>query len=160
MFSLDSKQSSVKPMAIYQDPDVIAGGYTVIPTKFYHPNASRNALGLVGGNEVSLPSGNLVDVESELRGITRDLSKAPAKKYQPSCLLGEENPESSHGLASINGSCAPWPKSFTFRERGSGNAISVSMTPNHLPTSQHVTFPGVPAPKPLEMDVYGSPWRF
>ena len=80
MFSLGSNQTSVKPMAIYQDPDVIAGGYTVIPTKFYHPNASRNALGLVGGNEVSLPSGNLVDVESELRGITRDLSKAPAKK--------------------------------------------------------------------------------
>lgn len=156
MFSL----ASVKPMAIHQDPDVIAGGYTQIPSKFYHPNAARNALGLVGGNEVSMPSGNLVDVESELRGITRDLSKAPAKMYKPSCLLGEKDPSSSDGLASIAGSCAPWPKSFTFLERSNGKAVSVSMEPRHLPTTQNATFPGVPAPKDLELDVYGAPWRF
>ena len=31
--------------------DTIAGGYTQIPQKYYHPNAGRNALGLIGGNE-------------------------------------------------------------------------------------------------------------
>ena len=38
-----------KPMALAQNPDVIAGGYTQIPDRFYHASASRNALGLVGG---------------------------------------------------------------------------------------------------------------
>lgn len=149
---------SVTPMSLQQNPDIIAGGYTQIPSKFYHPNASRNALGLVGGNDVTLPSGNMVDVESELRGITRDLSKAPTKNYKPSCLLGEKSNEKD--LASIEGSCAPWPKTMSFLERSSNKAVSISMEPRHLPTSQYVTFPGVPAPKPLEMDVYGAPWRF
>ena len=45
-----------------QRMDVIAGGYTQIPQKFYHPNAGRNSLGLVGGYEVTLPSGNIIDV--------------------------------------------------------------------------------------------------
>ena len=59
-----------------------APGYTMIPQKFYHPNAGRKALGLVGGNEVSVPAGNLVDVESDLFGHTRDLSKVPSRNYQ------------------------------------------------------------------------------
>ena len=60
----------------------VAGGYTQIPQKFYHPNASRHALGLVGGNDVSVASGNLVDIESDLRGTTRDLSNVPSRKFQ------------------------------------------------------------------------------
>ena len=144
------------PMSLQQNPDIIAGGYTQIPSKFYHPNASRNALGLVGGNDVTLFSGNMVDVESELRGITRDISKAPTKNYKPSCLLGEVSTEGR--LASINSPCGP--KTMSFIERSSNKAVSISMEPRHLPTTQYVTFPGVPAPKPLEMDVYGAPWRF
>jgi hypothetical protein len=142
----------------HQMKDTIAGGYTQIPQKFYHPNAGRNSLGLVGGNDVTLPSGNLIDVESELRGITRDLSKDPTKNYKPSCPLGEKSTEKS--IASIKASCNPWPKSFSFLERGTNKAVTVSMAPRHLPTVQFFTYAGVPAPEPLEMDVYGTPWRF
>jgi hypothetical protein len=139
--------------------DRVAGGYLQIPQKFYHPNAGRNALGLVGGNEVSLASGNLVDVESELRNITRDLSKAPAKQYRPSCPLGTSDALDST-VASVHGTCPSWPKSFSFIERSTQKVQTVSTAPRHLPTMQNATYAGVPAPKPLSLEVYGAPWRF
>ena len=159
MFSLASfsNEHHVKPMALPQDKSIIAGGYTQIPSKFYHPNAARNAVGLVGGNDVTLASGNMVDVESELRGITRDLSKAPGKNYKPACLLGETSKETT--LASVKGPCGT-PPTFSFNERSTGASVMVDMQPRHLPTMQYVTYPGVPNPDPLEMDVYGAPWRF
>ena len=139
-------------------PDTIAGGYTQIPQKYYHPNASRNALGLFGGNEVSQASGNLVDIESDLRGTTRDLSDAPSRKYQPSCLLGSGS--ASESLASIHSSCPAWPKQIVFTERSTGKVRTVSTQPRHLPTTQMISYPGVPAPEPIIQDVYGYPWRF
>jgi hypothetical protein len=135
---------------------VISGGYTVLPQKFYHPSAARNTLGLVGGNDVSVASGNLVDVESELRNITRDLSKDPTKNYRPSCQLGEKSPEETF-TSLKQGDCAP--KSFGYLERSTGRAVWVDMTPLHLRTQQYVTFPGVPAPEPLKMEIYNQ-WRF
>ena len=122
--------------------DIIAGGYTLIPEKFYNPHATRNALGLVGGNEVSVASGNLVDLESELLGITRDASHAPSRQYQP-------GPPGSQ-----------IPKSFVFVERSSGKVQTIDNRPRHLPTSQFVSYPGVPAPAPFVQEAYGMPWRF
>lgn len=124
--------------------DIIMGGYTMIPQKFYHPNPGRNALGLVGGNEVTVVRGNLVDMESELLGITRDLSRYPAKKYLPTLDSGES-----------------WPSvNLTFNERGTDKTKQISMAPRHLPTIQFNSYPGVPKPAPIVQDVYGSPWRF
>jgi hypothetical protein len=146
MFALGQPATS---MAAPSKPtDTIMGGYTMIPQKFYHPNASRNALGLVGGNEVSVAAGNLVDVESDLRNITRDLSKAPTKQYRPSCPLGGAK------------ECPAWPKQLVFTDRSSGKLVSVNTQPRHLPTSQMMSYPGVPAPEPFIQEVYGSPWRF
>jgi hypothetical protein len=65
-----------------------AYSYVLIPQKWENPNKCRNALGLVGGSEVSHASGNLIDVESELMGITRANSKCNSKQYVPSCPLG------------------------------------------------------------------------
>lgn len=142
--------------------DIIAGGYSMIPQKFYHPNASRNALGLIGGNEVSVVTGNLVDLESDLRNITRDASHAPAKQYQPSCPLGQAGaaPAPANALAPVSGGCPDWPKRLVFAERGTGNVVTVNTAPRHLPTTQYVSYPGVPAPEPFVQEVYGAPWRF
>ncbi len=143
--------------------DVIAGGYTMIPQKFYHPNPSRNALGLVGGNEVSMATGNLVDVESDLRNITRDLTDCPSKKYQPSCPLGAAGavPAAANSLAAFTGGpCAPWPSQLVFQERGTSNVRTVNTQPRHLATTQYVSYPGVPAPESFKQEVYGYPWRF
>jgi len=162
MFSLATPSIGVKPMDLQQNPDIIAGGYTQIPQRFYHPNAGRNALGLVGGNDVTLVSGNMVDVESELRGITRDLSKAPAKNYMPSCLPGETDLTQGMGstnLASIKSSCPAWPKSMSFVERATGKAVFIDMQPRHLPTVQMFTYPGVPMPEKLHVDQFNA-FRF
>jgi len=162
MFSLGSDNT---PAPVSRAADIIAGGYTQIPQKFYHPNAGRNALGLVGGNEVSVATGNLVDVESDLRGTTRALSNVPSKQYQASCPLGSDMPLSGRGrtpatmLASVQGECAG-PKQLVFTEWGTGKVRTVNTMPRHLPTRQMFSYPGVPAPEPLVQDVFGYPWRF
>lgn len=157
MFSLGNPEPLISQP---KRSDIIAGGYTMIPQKYYHPNAGRNALGLIGGNEVSLASGNLVDLESDLRGITRDLSHAPAKKYQPSCALGGTEAGEKSLAPLSDGSCPSWPRQIVFAERGTNRAVSVSTTPRHLPTIQMMSYPGVPAPTPFTQEVYGAPWRF
>ena len=140
---------------------VVAGGYTNIPQKFYHTSASRHALGIVGGNDVSLISGNLVDLESDLRNITRDLSDDPKRKYRPSCALGT-NATGTGNLAPFDstGECPAWPKQLVFAERGTGRVVSVNTQPRHLPTSQMFSYPGYPAPQKFVQEVYGAPWRF
>jgi hypothetical protein len=161
MFSLGSFPDPIAGTA--KPTDVIAGGYTQISQKYFHNNGARNALGLVGGNEVSMITGNLVDLESDLRGVTRDLSRAPARKYQPSCALGSagKEPSAANSLSPFTGGpCAAYPKRLVFTERGTGKVIAVNTTPRHLPTTQYVSYPGVPAPEVFNQEVYGAPWRF
>jgi hypothetical protein len=161
MFSLGSDN---QPLAASRVTDTIAGGYTQIPQKFYHPNASRHALGLVGGNEVSIVTGNLVDVESDLRGTTRDLSNVPSRKYQPMTPLGSKLPLAGRGRTPAM-MLAPFhedvsQKQLVFTERATGKVRTVNTEPRHLPTKQMFSYPGVPAPEPLVQEVYGYPWRF
>ena len=49
--------------------------YSLYEGKFYHSSKCRMELGQVGGNGVALYSGNLVDLESKLKGIQRTNSK-------------------------------------------------------------------------------------
>lgn len=162
MFHLAQSPIQIQP-AGRVGAETIAGGYSMIPQKYYHSNNSRNALGLVGGNEVSMITGNLVDLESDLRGVTRDLSNVPAKKYQPSCALGYagKEPAPANALAPAGGGpCAAWPGKIVFTERPTNRVITVNTAPRHLPTTQYVSYPGVPAPEPFKQEVYGAPWRF
>lgn len=154
MFSLGAIPDTVTASRV---ADTIAGGYTMIPQKYYHPNAGRNALGLIGGNDVSVASGNLVDLESDLRGTTRDLSKAPSKQYQPSCPLGSEQVGT---LPNLTGPCPPWPRQIVFTERATGTLRIVHTEPRHLPTIQMFSYPGVPVPDPFVKETHGLPWRF
>ena len=108
--------------------------YTQIPQKFENPNKCRNALGLVGGSEVSNISGNIVDLESDLFGITRVQSKCIARQYQPACALGGPN-------------CPDTPPSFSFRDKSTGVVSQVN------------TYPGVGTPAKLTTDTC-YPMRF
>jgi len=45
--------------------------YALYPGKFYNCSKCRMEFGTVGGNNVSLFSGNLVDLESKLKGIQK-----------------------------------------------------------------------------------------
>ena len=111
--------------------------YTQIPTKFEHPAKCRNALGLVGGSEVSNIDGSQVDLESELLGITRAQSKCIARQYQPACPLGSE------------AGCPDFPPTMTFADKATGQVQQISTQPLNLPTCQLNTLPGVGYPKDL-----------
>ncbi len=57
--------------------------YMLYPGKFENCAKCRIEFGTVGGNGVSLFSGNLVDLESDLRGQTRQASMCPSTMYNP-----------------------------------------------------------------------------
>jgi hypothetical protein len=71
---------------------VYSGNYALYPGKFQHSAKCRIEFGLNSGREsnqngwgVSIPNGNLVDLESDLRGQTRQNTHCQTKKYQPKC---------------------------------------------------------------------------
>ena len=57
--------------------------YLLDPVRFDNCNKCRPELGLVGGTAVSHINGNLVDLESSLFGIDRDLSRCPVTRFIP-----------------------------------------------------------------------------
>jgi len=58
-------------------------GYVLFSDKYENKQPAMHQLGFVGGNNVSLINGDLVDLESELRGQTRILSKCQDNLYIP-----------------------------------------------------------------------------
>ena len=61
--------------ALKQSTDQLS--HIIEPNRYYHCNQCRNELGLIGGNNVSQIRGNLVDLENDLRGTTRNASLCP-----------------------------------------------------------------------------------
>jgi hypothetical protein len=57
--------------------------YVLNPMKYENCNKCRHELGIVGGPAVSQIEGDLVTLESELRGQTRPASLCPSMQYQP-----------------------------------------------------------------------------
>jgi hypothetical protein len=57
--------------------------YMLYTGKFENCAKCRIEFGVVGGNDVSLFSGNLVDLESDLRGQNRKASLCPSTFYSP-----------------------------------------------------------------------------
>ena len=56
--------------------------YTYLASEYISPKPQRHILGLIGGNEVSVAEGNLVDLESDLKGINIPNTFAPWRQYQ------------------------------------------------------------------------------
>lgn len=57
--------------------------YVINDKKYEHPEKCLHGKGLVGGATVSQIRGNVVDLESELWGITRNLSRCGVSKPKP-----------------------------------------------------------------------------
>lgn len=57
--------------------------YLLDPVKYEHCQKCRHELGLVGGTNVGVPVGNIVDVENELLGINRPSTHCPNYKFVP-----------------------------------------------------------------------------
>jgi hypothetical protein len=75
--------------------------YMMDTNKFYNSNDCRADFGILGGNNVSVTKKNMVDVENDLFGITRQNSLCPERKFIPHC---EECSELS-GIPCTNGGC-------------------------------------------------------
>ena len=78
--------------------------YNMYAGKYENCAKCRIELGSVGGNGVSLFSGNLVDLESDLRGQTRNASNCPSKHYQPPC---KGCPGNTSGIPCDKPECRP-----------------------------------------------------
>jgi hypothetical protein len=96
--------------------------YVLSPYRFEHQNKCRHELGLLGGTAVSHVQGNLVDLESELRGQTRyltwcDKSKAVPLEFDP-VIRNDKTP-------------------------------AIDTSKKHLPACQMISYRSVPLPPPM-----------
>lgn len=57
--------------------------YLIDPIRYQNENKCRHEFGLLGGANVSHISGNLVDLESDLKGITRPHTQCAENDYAP-----------------------------------------------------------------------------
>ena len=110
--------------------------YILDPLKYEHCNKCRIEKGIVGGTDVSHVSGNLVDLESDLRGITRQQSKCPTMKYQNPCPKSSIN-SCQQGNIVVKGN--PIHKGFV-----------INTTPKHLSPCQMFRYKPTLLPTPMK----------
>lgn len=104
---------------------------------YQHVKAARHIVGLVGGNEVSGIKGNRVDLESDLRGITRPLTRGNSRQHQP---LHLKTSEIKRGNAKYN--------------------LDINIQPDHLKSYQMWAYPVVLAPQPFKKEACKNPEKF
>ena len=115
----------------------VAGNYSVFENNLASPTPKRHTLGLVGGNEVSRLAGNPQDIESDLRGITRPLTKCNERDYQAL----------RQGQTSID-----------YKNRKTD--LTLDLRPVHLKEYQTFAYPASYAPQPLKQQQCGSPHKY
>lgn len=106
---------------------------------FVHQRPQAHVLGLVGGNDVSIIKGNQVDLESDLRGITR-----PTTRSLDAARVHTPLKESDQQIKRAN------PK----------ESVTINTQKAHLPTYQMWAYPGTYAPIPIQKTTCGSPEKY
>tara|TARA_B100001093_G_C26686633_1_gene952946 strand:- start:249 stop:701 length:453 start_codon:yes stop_codon:yes gene_type:complete len=96
----------------------------------------RIELGIVGGNNVSLTKGNLIDVESDLKGVTRKASLCPSRKYRTKCATSDCL------------SCQP--ENIVIDGPGCDKPREVDTDLVHLPSCNMFRYKPTPLPKALD----------
>ncbi len=96
--------------------------YVMDPVKYEHNNKCRMELGIVGGTAVSHVTGNLVDLENDLRGANRPTTLCPTYQYLPN------DGKTVQGKEYIKPVEHP----------------TVDLTMNHLPSCQMISYGSVP----------------
>lgn len=112
--------------------------YDKLTTTYIHAAPKRHILGLVGGNEVSVIKGNMVDLESDLRGITLPNTFCPWRKYQAPV---SEQPA-------------------TIQRKTTKGTVEIDIRQRHLPAYQMWAYPAVPAPVPLKNEACKNPEKY
>ena len=114
--------------------------YELLPSYAEHPRPSQHILGIVGGNEVPYKNRQAqVEVESDLRGITRANTFCPQRQHQPS--QGAGNPREIQ---------RDTPK----------QKVTVSVYTQPLKQSQFWAYPASLAPEPFQIETCVSKHKF
>jgi hypothetical protein len=111
--------------------------YDKLISTYVHPTPKRHLLGILDGNNVSLIKGNMVDLESDLRGITIPNTSCPWRQYQP-----------------------PQPKQKEINRDNVKGKLTIDIQRQHLPVFQMFGLPAVIAPLPLKNEVCKNPERY
>ncbi len=98
-------------------------GYILSPIRYENTNKCRHELGFLNGTNVSHIAGNMVDLESDLRGQTRYLSKCDNNKYIPTNDNMVKNDKTQ----------------------------PIDTTMRHLPACQSITYRAVNLPPPMKL---------
>jgi hypothetical protein len=110
--------------------------YDDLTSQYVNPRPQRHIVGIVGGNEASLIKGNMVDLESDLRGITIPITFAPWRQYQP-----------------------PQQKKEIIRDNVK-TSLTIDIQKAHLPAYQMIGYPAVVAPYPIINQVCVKPEKY
>jgi hypothetical protein len=111
--------------------------YVQTPFAYVHIQPARHILGLVGGNEVSVTKGNLVDLESDLRRLNLPLTACPSREYQPPPTI-----QNSIVRKSVKGS------------------VEINVRQSHLPSMQMFPYTATFAPIPMKVTQCGRPEKY
>jgi hypothetical protein len=110
--------------------------YDELPECVRHVKERRHILGHIGGNEVARAAGNVVDLESDLLGITRPNTDATYRHHLPqtdTSIIYRQNPKQS---------------------------ITIDATPVPLPVYQQWAYPSVIGPTSLIKETCSRPEKY
>jgi hypothetical protein len=112
--------------------------YDILKSYGEHPKPTQHTLGLVGGNEVPYETREKqVNIESDLRGITRANTFCPKRQHLPKDDVGKEITRN------------------TPKQKVSINVSSVPLKP-----SQMWAYPATLAPEPFSINVCNRPEKY
>ena len=111
--------------------------YSQTPYAYVSKTPARHILGIVSGNEVSLPKGSMVDVESDLRRLNFPLTKCSARKYQ-----------------------APPEEQKTISRKSTKGSVTIDVRQRHLPAIQMWPYAATFSPIPMKVAQCGRPEKY
>lgn len=111
--------------------------YSYLPSQLINPSPKRHILGIVGGNDVSLIKGNMVDLESDLKGINIPNTFCPVRQYQP-----------------------PSQNQTHITRNNTKMDVNINVEKMHLPSYQMWAYPAVVGPEPIQNEVCIKPEKY
>ena len=106
--------------------------YMLDNSRYENCGKCRIEFGIIGGTAVSNIQGNLVDLETDLFGITRKASLCPTNKYSSSCA--------TKNIANCG------VNSIVYRDNA-GNKRSINTQKSHLPACNMIRYKPIPMPR-------------
>jgi hypothetical protein len=111
--------------------------YDYLTSQFTHPTPRRHMLGMVGGNDVTIIKGTMVDLESDLRRINIPNTFAPWRQYQP-----------------------PQRGDKEIVRNNVKTQQKINIQKDHLPVYQMIAYPAVVAPLEMVNEVCMKPEKY